>query len=93
MMLIRWLPAQSALHREMDPEGYGWDANSYLLANLIDVEQTALWQRAGGKGSPPKPIRRPAAPGTRLTWEEKVRLYEEHKRQRARELEVMASGN
>lgn len=94
MVLIRWLPAGSALHREMDPEGYGWDATTYMVANLVDVEQTALWQRSGGKGQRPKPVRRPPDPTVRrISWDEKVRMYEEHKRQRQRELEVMANGN
>lgn len=92
MVLIRWLPAGSALHREMDPEGWGWDATTYLVANLIDVEQMALWQRGGGEGQRPQPIRRPADPAVRrLSLDEKKRLYTEHMLGRQRELEAMAS--
>lgn len=91
-VLIRWLPPGSALHREMDPEGWGWDADTYLLANLIDIEQSALWQRGGGKGQRPKPFWRPPDPTVRrVSWDEKVRMYEAHKLERQRELEQMAS--
>jgi hypothetical protein len=91
-VLIRHLPRGSALHRELDPEGYDWDRPTDLLANILDVEVFALWQRSGGKGAKPKPIPRPRVPGQGLSWDEKVALYEEHKRERARELEVMANG-
>ena len=92
-VLIRHLPRGSALHREMDPEGVDWDVNAYLLANVIDIETTALWQRGGGKGPRPKPMRRPPPPGHGgLSWDEKVALYEAHKLERQRELEVMAHG-
>jgi hypothetical protein len=92
-VLIRHMPPGSALHRAMDPEGVDWDVNSHLLAAIVDAEHLSLWQRGDGKGQRPKPVRRPAPPGERrITWAEKVRLYEEHKRQRQRELEVMAHG-
>lgn len=30
-------PRTSALYRARNPEGAGWDANTYMLANVLDV--------------------------------------------------------
>lgn len=38
-----------------------WDTNSYLLANLADLLAGGNWQRGGGKGARPKPLKRPKA--------------------------------
>jgi hypothetical protein len=79
-VLIRHMPRGSALHRAMDPEGVDWDVNSELLAADRRSGTPQLWQRGGAKGQSPKPVRRPSPPGERrITWAEKVRLYEEHK--------------
>jgi hypothetical protein len=57
----------------MDPEGASWDVNSYLLANLIDLEQWLLYQGGQGKGAKPKAFYRPPAPGSkRRTHDQRV---------------------
>jgi hypothetical protein len=74
----------------MDPDGAGWDVNSSLLAYVGDAVAWANFQRAGGKGREPKPIPRPGA--NQGPSPKQLALYEEHKRERQRELEVMANG-
>jgi hypothetical protein len=93
-VLIRHMPRGSALHRELDPEGVYWDpVNSELLAAIVEAEHLSIWQHGGAKGPCPRPVRRPLPPGVRrITRDEQLRLYEEHKAARQRELEVMANG-
>jgi hypothetical protein len=68
-VLIRHLPANdSALHRKMDPEGYGWTVEAYLLAEVGDLINAGNWQRGNagvqpGSQSPrPQPMYRPPDP-------------------------------
>lgn len=59
---MRHVP-DSAFWHAIDPEGYGWSVDTYLLANLVDLSVAANWQRSedGQKGrNKPKPIQRPA---------------------------------
>ncbi len=37
LALVKGLPPGSALHRSVDPEGYGWTNNEELLATLLEV--------------------------------------------------------
>jgi hypothetical protein len=53
-------PPKGALHRALDPDGWGWDANTYLLAAEVDLTAAGNWQRGGDKHRPrPEPIPRP----------------------------------
>lgn len=36
-----------------------WTVSDHLLAQVVDVLSVANWQRAGGKGSQPDPVKRP----------------------------------
>lgn len=36
-----------------------WTDEAHMAANLFDVLQLANWQRGGGKGDKPAPVRRP----------------------------------
>jgi hypothetical protein len=93
-VLIRHSKPGSALHRVMDPDGWAWDINSYLLANVIDAENMAIWQRAnaGAKTLKPQPtpMYRPVPPGgrRRMTWDEKVSAYRAHCDRERRQREV-----
>lgn len=64
----------SALHRAM--AGSPWTVTDYLLADLIDIEQLALWQR-GNEGAKkpsekPSPYPRPGVPGELSKEEQRV---------------------
>jgi hypothetical protein len=63
----------------MDPEGAGWDVDSYLLANVADLLAAGNWQRgnAGAKtpSEKPRPMYRPAdpaAPRVRKSLDQRV---------------------
>lgn len=65
-MLIRHLPPNdSAVYRKLDPEGYGWNVEAYLLAQLGDLLSVGNWQRANAGAKPgsqtphPTPMYRP----------------------------------
>lgn len=55
------LPRDSATMLAVVPRqpAEAWDANTHLLAYLGDLLAGANWQRGGGKGSRPKPLKRP----------------------------------
>ena len=62
------MPRESALHRKLLGDRAEWDLTAILLRNVLHSLNGANWQRAGGKGSRPKPIdipdgkqRKPAA--------------------------------
>lgn len=52
---------RSAIARAIAPDSAGWTVTDHLLAAVVDVGQVANWQRGGGKGQRPKPIKRPGA--------------------------------
>lgn len=53
-------PRSSALLRHLKPTESQWDANSHLLAAMLDTLNGANWQRAGDKKAPkPDPVPRP----------------------------------
>jgi hypothetical protein len=58
-VLVRFLPPSSALYRELQPEAEAWGLTEQLLASATDALNLANWQRGGGKGARPKPIKRP----------------------------------
>lgn len=55
---IKFLPPQSALGVELYPENR-WSQDTYFLADLIDCIQGLIWSLGGGKGTKPKPVKRP----------------------------------
>lgn len=59
-MLVRQLPAGSATHISTQGLRAAWTPGEYLLANVADSLAAANWQRGGGRGKKPKPVRRPA---------------------------------
>lgn len=55
------LPRESATMLAVAPrqEAEAWTADAYLLAHIADLLAGANWQRSGGKGGRPKPLKRP----------------------------------
>lgn len=58
--LLSGLPPGSAYIRAVRPE-LAWNENEHLLAHIADLLAGGNWQRSGGKGQRPKPIKRPGA--------------------------------
>lgn len=64
--IIKTLPLDSALARELQPEGTIWSSRlktNYLLADIVDLLAGILYtvgRMAGGKPQKPKPIERPS---------------------------------
>lgn len=59
-MLVRHLPADSAVARSLHGEVADWTVTDHLLACVIDALHVANWQRVGDKNAPrPKPLPRP----------------------------------
>lgn len=61
LTLAEQLPDDSALvaTHHGGPEFRGWTASRYLLAGIFDAVQAGNWQRSGGRGRKPRPVRRP----------------------------------
>lgn len=55
--LISQLPRQSRFATAVI--GHTWEDRDYLLAYAVDLLAGANWQRGGGKGRQPQPLRRP----------------------------------
>ncbi|MFE9955832.1 hypothetical protein [Micromonospora sp. NPDC005299] len=58
-MLIRHLPVTSPLGVALNGDAARWGVTEHLLATAVDALLGANWQRGGGKGQRPKPVRRP----------------------------------
>lgn len=56
---VRYLPRESALWQATASD-LSWPDGNYLLAVIANALHGANWQRAGGKGSQPKPVTLPA---------------------------------
>ena len=58
---IQHLPPtqESAVFREQHPKSWWWTAEIDFLSAILHTLQLANWQRAGGKGDRPKPVKRP----------------------------------
>lgn len=54
---VKFLPASSQTVQAA--HGPSWSPELHMLANIVDVLSWANWQRGGGKGSKPKPVKRP----------------------------------
>jgi hypothetical protein len=51
--------AESAVYRAKHPRSWWWTAEHDFLSLILQSVQGANWQRAGGRGNPPKRIERP----------------------------------
>ena len=51
--------ADSALYRDQHPKSWWWTADHDFLAAVLTSIQWGNWQRGGGKGDTPKPVKRP----------------------------------
>jgi len=49
----------TALYRAQYPKSWWWRPEFDFLAAMLNALQWANWQRGGGKGDKPKPIKRP----------------------------------
>ena len=51
--------ADCAFYRAQYPSSWWWTSEMDFLAALLVTGQWANWQRGGGKGDKPKPVKRP----------------------------------
>ena len=58
-VFLAHVPADSATARAVHGEAAAWGLAEHLLAAVVDVLQFANYQRAGGKGRKPRPVKRP----------------------------------
>lgn len=63
LWLVEHMPPDSAFAAAIQggPEFRGWRPDTYLLAAAVDVLQAANYQRGGGRGIRPEPIKRPGS--------------------------------
>lgn len=54
---VKFTPTASQL--AMAVRGYQWSPEMHRLTDIFEVLAAANWQRAGGKGGRPKPVKRP----------------------------------
>jgi hypothetical protein len=62
LAIVSSSPRTSALFRARNPEAAGWDANTYALANVIDLlqgVQHVMLRALGARPKRPKPYPRP----------------------------------
>lgn len=43
----------------MNPDSWWWETDFDFLAGILNAVQWGNWQRGGGKGDKPKPVKRP----------------------------------
>lgn len=60
-VIVRQSPVDSAFARSSAGESVAWGLSEHLLAAVVNALNTANWQRGGGKGSRPKPIKPPGS--------------------------------
>jgi len=51
--------ADSALYRDQHPQSWWWTPDHDFLAAVLTSLQWANWQRGGGRGDKPTPVKRP----------------------------------
>lgn len=49
----------SALYRSRYPQSWWWNPSFDFLSAVLNAVQWGNWQRGGGKGDKPKPVKRP----------------------------------
>lgn len=61
LWLVEWLPDDSALRASIQGgwQFRGWTSSRYLDALTVDLLAGGNWQRGGGKGKRPPPVKRP----------------------------------
>lgn len=60
LAVIESEPADGPIHRAKNPKDWHWYVPGYHETVLInELTAVANWQRAGGKGARPKPVKRP----------------------------------
>lgn len=64
--MVREADKSSAVTRYLYPESHGWGESEELLASILDVLQGANWQRSGGRGARPTPVKRPWQNGSAI---------------------------
>ncbi|WP_406131903.1 hypothetical protein [Streptomyces sp. NBC_00989] len=75
-VLVRQLPHDSALNRELHGEAADWSVTDHLLAAAVDHLAAANWMFAsvnseeGDQPDPPAPVPRPSYDGTETGGEE-----------------------
>lgn len=52
---------------------HGWTFDRHLRVAMVEILQTANWQRGSGKGRAPKPLPRPKSPARRMTGRDYLR--------------------
>lgn len=58
-VLVSQLPYDSQTSLSVNGGEILWKHNEELLAAIVDILAVANWQRGGGKGQRPKPVKRP----------------------------------
>lgn len=66
-VILRHLPRESAVQRELRGEAAEWGISEQLLAGIFDVVRMGNWQRGGGQGPKPDPLPRPGVQSTEIT--------------------------
>lgn len=56
-VFVRFLPRTSQTAQAA--HGSDWSAELHMLANVVDLLAWSNWQRGGGRGPKPKPLKRP----------------------------------
>jgi len=54
---VKFMPTSSQLYQAV--HGPQWSPELHMLANIFDTLASGNWQRGGGKGPRPKPVKRP----------------------------------
>lgn len=86
------LPQGARVHVEESTDA-AWTEEAHLIAELIDTERAAIWQRAGDNNKPkPKPFPRPPAAKAQRDQEKtlssQAQLFRERQQRRAELLEA-----
>lgn len=61
LWLVEWLPDSSAYYasKQGGPKHRTWNVERNALVTIVEQLAAGNWQRGGGKGPKPKPIKRP----------------------------------
>jgi len=63
LWLVEWLPDSSAYFasKQGGPQHRGWNVDRHAAVTTVELLATGNYQRAGGKGPKPKPLKRPSS--------------------------------
>lgn len=90
---ITWLPQDSAVYRHKFPESWWWTPQLDFLGAVLNAIQWGNWQRGGGKGEKPKPVKRPAAKKQSKNGPKSAKELKERKAVMQTIMERQADGN